>query len=261
MSVAVILGSAWGEPVVGDRRLHPEPVETRFGTAVLHRLDQAGREAWVLFRHGVPHRYLPNQIPYLAHAAALAAVGCEALLVTSSVGILDGALPLDAPILMDDLIMIENRLPDGSACTVFSEAGGDQGHLVLDEGPFSVALSAQVSDVALALGFPSPPRAIFAYAMGPRNKTAAENAAWHRLGAQINSMTVGPEVVLANELEIPVAGVAVGHKYSAPGMDERVDAESIGESLDRGRALITDLACAFLERAEPVPFRNHIYRY
>jgi len=261
MSVAVILGSAWGEPVVGEKPLQPESMETRFGTTVLHRYDQAGKDAWVLFRHGVPHQYLPNQIPYRAHAAALKAVGCEALLVTSSVGILDTALPLDAPILMGDLLMLENRLPDGSACTVFNDTGGDQGHLVFDEGPFSAALSAQVSDMAVTLGFPPPPGAVFAYAMGPRNKTTAENAAWQRLGAQINSMTVGPEVVLANELEIPVAGVAVGHKYSVPGMHGPVDMSSIAESLDRGRALIADLACAFLKGAEPVPFRNHIYRY
>ena len=261
MSVAVILGSAWGEPALGGHTLRMEPISTRFGPVPLYRYAREGGEAWVLFRHGVPHQYLPNQIPYRAHATALKAVDCEALLVTSSVGVLDRHLPLDSLILMRDLLMLDNRLPDGSACTMFSEKSGDQGHLVLDEGLFSGALSAQVSAMAETLDFPPLPEAVFAYTMGPRNKTSAENKAWTRLGAQINSMTVGPEVVLANELEIPVAGVGVGHKYSVPGVRDRVDAGSIGESLEQGRALISDLAEAFLEQAEPVGFQNRIYRY
>ncbi len=254
---AVILGSAWGEGRLGGRLLAPVTVETPFGSVTLHRY---AADAWVLFRHGVPHRWLPHRIPYRAHAAALAAVGCGALLVTSSVGVLDPALPLDRPILVDDLLMLDNRLPDGTAATIFVEPfcrPGEGGHLVLDEGLFSRALAEQVEALA---GGPLP-RAVFGYAQGPRNKTAAENAAFRLLGAQVNSMTLAPEVVLAAELEIPVAAVVVGHKYSGTGPRTRVARDEINAALGEGRAALDGLARAFLERARPVAPGNRIYRY
>ena len=74
MSVTVILGSARETPVLGNRELRAETISTRFGPVPLYRYPCDGGEAWVLFRHGVPHRYLPNQIPYQAHAAALKSV-------------------------------------------------------------------------------------------------------------------------------------------------------------------------------------------
>ena len=34
------------------------------------------------------------------------------------------------------------------------------------------------------------------------------------MGADVNSMTLAPEVILASELLIPCSGLVVGHKYS-----------------------------------------------
>lgn len=262
MSNAVILGSAFDSPTLAGAPLEPVELESNDGPYTLYRWSgPAGREGWVSYRHGVPHRLLPNQIPYRAQAAALEAVGCQALLVTSSVGVLDRSLPLDAPLLVDDLIMPGNRLPDGSACTLFDQRRAEQGHLVLDEGLLSRALSAQVADRLKRAGFSSVPRVIFAYTQGPRTKTAAENVFWSRLGAQVDSMTVGPEVVLANELQIPTAALVVGHKYSIAGVHERLDRESTNRALATGAELIGDAARDFLASAEPVPFGNRVYRY
>ena len=257
MSNAVILGSAFVEPVLGGRELERVEVETRLGRALLHRFG----DTFVLFRHGVPHRYLPNQIPYRANALALEAVGCTALFVTSSVGVLDHSLPIDAPIPVGDILMPDNRLGDGSACTVFPDPAPGQWHLVLDEGLISGELTAQVEAFCDELQRPASARAVFAYTPGPRNKTAAENVFWSRAGAQINSMTVGPEVVLANELGIPCVAVGVGHKYSGPGEHDRLEGGAMAESLDVGRQVIEQLAVEFAERARPVAFGNRFYRY
>jgi 5'-methylthioadenosine phosphorylase len=261
MTVGVILGSAFVEPEIGGRALEPVEVRTRLGRALLHRYPREDGDAYVVFRHGVPHGLLPNQVPYRANALALREVGCEALLVTSSVGVLDRSLPLDAPIPLADILMPENRLPDGSACTVFPEPVADQWHLVLDEGLISDALTTQVERLCLAQGLVPSPRAVFAYTPGPRNKTAAENVLWSRLGAQIDSMTVGPEVGLANELGMPCAAVGVGHKYSGPGEHDRLDREAMAESLEVGRRALEMLVEAFLERGVAVPFGNRFYRY
>lgn len=258
MSVAVILGSAFGQPRLGGRDLQPIGVDTPFGKVALYRW---GDTSWVLFRHGLPHRYLPNQIPWRAQAAALHEVGVEALLITSSAGVLDRSLPLDQPIFVGDLLMPDNRLPDGTACTMFTEPRKAQHHLVLDQGLISEELTAQVEDFALERRWQPGRRAVFAYATGPRTKTEAENLYWARVGAQVNSMTVGPELVLANELGISCAAVVVGHKYSGPGPQHRIEEWQIRDSLEIGQDVISTLAVDFLDKAEPVFFRNRIWGF
>lgn len=260
MSVAAILGSAFSESVPRELNFEPENVETDWGTQTLYRLPDAKRPAYVLFRHGLPHCLLPNQINYRAQAAALKEVGCGALLVTSSVGVLDGDVPLYQPLVVDDLLMLDNRLPDGTACTMFTEPSGAHGHLVFDEGPFAAKVTEQVRSLADEAQAPVADEVIFAYVQGPRSKTAAENRAWPRLGAQVNSMTLAPEVVLANELEIPCAGLVVGHKYSIPDRDPPPQ-EALSSTLDRSRDEQERIITAFLQEAEAVDFPNTVYRF
>jgi purine nucleoside phosphorylase len=72
-------------------------------------------------------------------------------------------------------------------------------------------------------------------------------------------MSLGPEVVLANELEIPTLALVVGHKYSVPGNRDVLDHHTISESLDRARHATEKLITTFLESARPVPFKNHLH--
>ncbi len=260
MSVAVILGSAFSDSLPGALDLVLEEIETAWGTQTLHRLQEVERPAYVLFRHDLPHRLLPNQINYRAQAAALRRVDCGALLVTSSVGVLDAEVPLYRPLLVDDLLMLDNRLPDGTACTMFTEPSEEHGHLVFDEGPFASAVTEQVRNLAGQVRASVADEVTFAYVQGPRSKTAAENRAWPRLGAQVNSMTLAPEVILANELEIPCAGLVVGHKYSMPDRDPPAQ-EALSSTLDRVREEQERIVTAFLREAQPVDFPNTIYRF
>lgn len=257
-AVAVILGSAFAGAGPRGLDLEPQDVSTPFGEVRLFAVRRARRLAYVLFRHGRPHRFLPHQIPYRAHARALREAGCAALLVTSSVGVLDPSLPLFRPLLVSDLLMPDNRLPDGSACTMFPEPESDQGHLVLDEGLFSSDLGRQVRDLAAGAGTPVAAEAVFAYVGGPRTKTLSENRFWARAGAQVNSMSLGPEVVLANELGIPTAGLVFGHKYSVPEVEAPDD---LPGSLAASREAMERIVVAFVERGAPAPFRNRIHRF
>lgn len=261
MPVAVILGSAFAEGGFAEDA-EPVDVQTRFGRQRLYRVDSAERRAYLLFRHGVPHRLLPNQIDYRAQAAALAEVGCGALLVTSSVGVLDADLPLFVPLLLGDLLTMDNRLPGGSACTMFTEPSAGHGHLVLSEGLFSEALTAQVAALAeKADAAPAAEGVVFGYVGGPRGKTAAENRMWQALGAQVNSMTVAPEVILANELEIPCAALVVGHKYSVPGVENPEDEGAVADTLEGSREAMRRAVKAFVEEGAAVPFGNHLFRF
>ena len=259
-ALGIILGSAFDQ-MPAWLSLEPREFLTPFGETTLYQLPDTDRPAFVLFRHGVPHTYLPHQIPYRANAWALHEVGCGALVVTSSVGILTRNLPLFQPLLVTDLIMLENRLPDGSTCTMFTEPSPDHAHLIITDGLFSKALSEQIAGLATDCEWPVAGEVVFGYVGGPRNKTPAENRIWPKIGAQANSMSLGPEVILANELAIPTAGLVVGHKYSIPGLESGNDNVSLDESFQRSRKAFAKLVLAFLENGRPVSFGNVLYRY
>jgi len=264
-SVAVILGSAFQDSLPATLNLIPKTLETPWGSQELFELPaektESGEAAYLLFRHGVPHRLLPNQINYRAQAMALKQTGCGALLVTSSVGVMDPELPLFQPMLLSDLLMPENRLPDGSACTMFTEPSPDQGHLVLNEGLFSQELNAQLRELGGASVCQAEREIVFAYVGGPRTKTKAENRFLPKLGAQVNSMTLAPEVVLANELEIPCAGLVIGHKYSVPDIKNPGSGQELSQTLESTKTATEELIVRFLKRGQAVTFGNQIFRF
>jgi purine nucleoside phosphorylase len=143
---------------------------------------------------------------------------------------------------------------------MFEAPSPEHGHLVLSEGLVSKALTEQVRELAGTLGVEIAGDVVFGYAGGPRSKTRAENRMWSRLGAEVNSMTLAPEMILANELQIPAAGLVTGHKYSLPSRDAP-DRRGVDASLLDARTAQKNLVAAFLQRGEPVPFGNHLYRY
>lgn len=260
-SVAIILGSAFEGSFASQLGLTPEEVNTEFGKITLYQSAlRKDRPAYVVFRHGMPHTLLPNQINYRGQAAALKKVNCRALLINSSVGVMDPDLPIYKPMLVSDLLMPENRLPDGSTCTMFPEPVPGQGHLLIKEGLFSGELNRWIIQEGKEAVYEGDKGVVFVYAGGPRGKTPAENRMWARLGGQVNSMTLAPEVVLANELEIPVAALVTGHKYSVPGIQNPIQ-EEVADTLVNAREATEWILRLFLEKAEPVPFGNQIYRF
>lgn len=308
-SVAVILGSAFSANPPRELSLHPLKIATPWGdVTIFEALDvRSDLRTYLVFRHGLPHRTLPHLVNYKAYAFALKTLECKALLITSSVGVLDRETPLDHPLLVSDLLMPDQRLPSGEVCTMFDGRSeghslestwtkniGDAlkpGHLVLKEGLCSSLVSRQVAQLIREVS-PLPdssaplkiPEVVFAYVPGPRTKTPAENRYWSQLGAQVNSMSLGPELVLANELEIPCAALVIGHKRSGMGSNESLlpqfqrcerekretknsrasslsDQREMAETLKRSHDLLESIIVRFLSMAEPVEYQNYLYRF
>ena len=260
-SIGIIVGSAFKLDMLRGLSVEPQQFATPFGQWILYRVELRERQAFISFRHGYPHYFLPNHIPYRAQTWAFNAVNCQALLVTSSVGVLDPSLPLFEPLLVGDILTLDNRLPDGTACTMFTEPSPEHAHLVIKEGLFSKALTQQLNAI-LSQEHPSiETDIIFGYVGGPRTKTKAENRLWKRLGAQVNSMTLAPEVILANEMEIPCCAAVVGHKYSVPTIEEPKDEQTVSESFEKSRSSLGRIVRGFISQIKPTPFNNHLYRY
>ena len=288
-SVAVILGSAFSQSPPQGLKLEPVTLDTPWGAVTLYRtvgLRRSG-QAYVIFRHSLPHQVLPHLVNFRAYAAALKQVRCSALLVTSSVGVLDQMIPLDQPMFVTDLLMPDNRLPTGELCTMFTESSTldlwpsilrqalRPGHLVLKQGLFSSALYTQLSGMLADVGINHIPNVTFAYAPGPRTKTPVENQYWRHLGAHVNSMSVGPEVILANELEIPTVALVIGHKRSRGTMSDhtletntplnvsssQLDKSEMTATLERSHHQLEAIVIRFLQNIVPVKFQNYIYRF
>ncbi|MAD60754.1 MAG: 5'-methylthioadenosine phosphorylase [Myxococcales bacterium] len=296
-SVAVTLGSAFSKKAPKGLELEPICIATPWGKAKLYKVANSvnPHPGYIIFRHGLPHETLPHLVNYRAYAAALKELNCAALLVTSSVGVLDEITPLNQAMLVSDLLMPDNRLPNGDLCTMFDRLKHDlplsetlqfalkPGHLVLKSGLFSARLNEQVSQILKVRNIPLIHELTFAYAPGPRTKTKAENHYWRTLGAQVNSMSLGPEVILANELEIPCSALVVGHKRSlankssslietqtTPQSSTQLSLETskvqdeviaMSQSLSQSHSEFESLIVNFIQTASPVTFENYIYRF
>jgi purine nucleoside phosphorylase len=246
--VAAIVGSSFNNANEWD--FEELSIATPYGSQKVYKKESQTNIGYLLYRHGLPHQLLPNQINYPEQIWALRELGCKALLSTSSVGVLTEAVPLFKPLLLDDLLMLDNRLPKKTA---------NQGHLVLREGLFSKSLNQQILDLSAGLIAKNAKHLVFGYFGGPRTKTSAENRMFQILGAQVNSMTLAPEIILANEFEIPCSGLVVGHKYSLQTPNGNKKKFDVAESLESAKAAFAKIILAFLQNAQPVKFGNEIF--
>ena len=213
IDVGVITGSG-----LYDLPGEPEtlPVETRFGTVEVAVME-VGKARWrigSISRHGAGHRNLPHTVAHRANLKALEELGARAVLATTAVGVVDGAVPLGEPLIFDDLYFPENRMPDGGPCTFFTEPGDpDRGHLIQAE-PFAPRLRNKLTLAAKDLDVGFTAGGVYGHVNGPRFNTLAEIRPLRAVGVAAVSQTCGPETVLAGELELPYALVGFPVNYT-----------------------------------------------
>src|SRR5919202_100488 len=215
VDIGIITGSGIYElPLVEQES---RVVESRFGEAEVAVLRIGPWTVGSISRHGRGHHHLPHTIPYRANLVALKQLGARAVLATTSVGAVDPGIPLERPILFDDLFFPENRLPNGEPCTVFTEPGkAERGHLIRSE-PFSPGLRRKMKLAARDLGIDVVVGGVYAHTNGPRFETRAEIKVLRAAGVAAVSQTCGPEAVLAGELGLPYGLVGFPVNYATGG--------------------------------------------
>jgi 5'-methylthioadenosine phosphorylase len=210
IDIGIITGSGIYR-LTGDPESHH--VETRFGEAEVAVTGVGPWNVGVISRHGTSHHHLPHTVPHQANLTALKQLGARAVLATTAVGVVDPGIPLGRPILFDDLFFPENLLPNGTACTIFTEPGDPRrAHLIRDE-PFAPRLRRKMELAADNLGLEATAGGVYAHTNGPRFETRSEIRWLNSVGVAAVSQTCGPEVVLAGELELPygLAGFPVNY--------------------------------------------------
>lgn len=181
-----------------------ESIETPYGpiSVTLRRL-RGGGEVVFAARHGAEHSVPPHRLPARALIWALKDLGVTGILATSAVGSLTAAIPPGTLALLGDFIDMTKSRP-----TTFYDGPGVV-HVDVSQ-IYCTALQRHLRGSAERLAIPLwPDELVYVCTEGPRFETPAEIRAYHMLGGHLVGMTQVPEAVLARELGICYATLAL----------------------------------------------------
>lgn len=181
----------------------------------------AGHDVAFIARHGREHRYAAHRVPYRANLWALHSIGVRSVLAPCSVGSLRPDIHPGQLVVIDQLVDRTWGRPD-----TFHDLGGpniEPGsretvvHQTFAE-PFNSALRRSLLAAGHRTGADMVDGGTMVVINGPRFSTRAESAWFRAMGWDVVNMTGYPEAVLAAELGVKYASVALVTDYDA-GLD------------------------------------------
>ena len=208
---AVIGGSGFTQ-ASGLRAVRREVVRTPYGepSGALTFGTIGGHAVLFLARHGYGHSIPPHQINYRANIWALHAQGAKHVVAIAAVGGIRDDIGPGALVIPDQIIDYTH----GRASTFFTLA--DRGVQHIDfTFPYSPVLRARCLQAARQAGEPVVDGGVYAATQGPRLETAAEINRLERDGADLVGMTGMPEAVLAREIGLAYATIALVVNHAA----------------------------------------------
>jgi len=147
-------------------------------------------------RHGLSHEHSPHTVPYRANMWALRALGVRRVFGPCAVGSLTVELGPGAVVVPDQLV----DRTRGRMDTYFDSGGRHVGFA----DPYCPTLRAAAADLPGVID-----GATMVVIQGPRFSTRAESEWFARQGFTLVNMTGYPEAVLARELEMCYAAIAL----------------------------------------------------
>ncbi|AHC24095.1 MULTISPECIES: S-methyl-5'-thioadenosine phosphorylase [Mycobacteriaceae] len=158
--------------------------------------EVAGHEVAFLPRHGLKHEFSPHTVPYQANMWALRAFGVRRIFAPCAVGSLTPELGPGAMVVPDQLVDRTN----GRGDTYFDSGGIHVGFA----DPYCPTLRAVAADLPNVVD-----GGTMVVVQGPRFSTRAESRWYAGQGFTLINMTGYPEAVLARELEMCYASIAL----------------------------------------------------
>jgi 5'-methylthioadenosine phosphorylase len=195
-------------------------------------------EVVFMARHGYGHTIPPHQVNYRANLWALKEQGVTDIVSVVSVGGIRADLGPGRIAVPDQII----DYTWGRKSTFF-ENEEPVTHIDFTN-PYSEPVRARILTAAAAIKQPVADGGVYATTQGPRLETAAEINRLERDGADMVGMTGMPEAVLARELGLQYASIAVVVNHAAGRVDssqgihmEKIDAV-LRETMARVRLII-----------------------
>jgi 5'-methylthioadenosine phosphorylase len=243
MTLAIIGGSGLTQLASLDVT-HRKAVRTPYGepSGALTFGRLRGREVIFLARHGYGHTIPPHEVNYRANLWALREGGASEVVSVASVGGIRADIGPGA-------LVVPHQIIDytwGRRATYFE--GGDVPVTHVDfTQPYAEPVRRKILAAAQACGEKVLDGAVYATTQGPRLETAAEIDRLERDGAEIVGMTGMPEAVLARELDLAYAAIAVvvnhaaGRGESAGGIRLEGIEQMLHQTIARARRVIEAL--------------------
>ena len=231
-----------------ERRVVRTPWGEPSGALALGRL--AGCPVVFLPRHGFGHTIAPHEVNYRANIWALREVGVQQVISVASVGGIRADCVPGSLVLPDQII----DYTWGRGSTFFEGVDNPVTHVDFTE-PYSMSLRAQVRAAAHRCGEPIIEQATYGATQGPRLETAAEITRMERDGCDLVGMTGMPETVLARELTLDYATLAVvanpaaGRGSSATVIRRDAIEQVLAQAMQRAHRIISALAAEFSRSA------------
>jgi len=170
----------------------------------------------ILSRHGWNHTIPPSQVNSRANIFALKQAGCTHIISTTACGSLREEIHRGDLVIPDQFIDFTHH----RANTYFKEfEPGKMKHTSMPD-PFDDNLRNLIISSARDIGLKIHQKGTVITIEGPRFSTRAESRMFRMWGADIINMSVAPEVILANELGIPYASIAMSTDYDSWKKDE-----------------------------------------
>ena len=197
-----------------------------------------GRRVAFLPRHGVGHTLPPHKVPYLANMWALQHVGVQAVFAPCASGSLQPDIHPEEFVVLDQVV----DRTWGRDTTYFD--GPEVNHVSFAD-PYDPALRATAVAACKAEGVTVHETGTVVVINGPRFSTRAESRSYTDQGWHVVNMTQMPEAVLAAELKIPYAAIALITDYDVglSGLEgiAPVTMDEVFATLERNAARVRDV--------------------
>ena len=193
-------------------------VDTPYGTPSSPLLSGLlnGTEIVILSRHGWHHTIPPSKVNNRANIFALREAGCTHIITTTACGSLREEIGRGDLMIPDQFIDFTRHRD----VTFFDEfQPGKMNHTPMAD-PFDKKLRDIIISSARKIGLIIHEAGTVVTIEGPRFSTRAESRMFRAWGADVINMSVAPEAVLANELRIPYAAIAMSTDYDCWKEDE-----------------------------------------
>jgi len=215
--IAIIGGTGLENPHILQ---HPEIVniETPYGNpSSSFRIGKiAGVDVAILSRHGREHTIPPTQVNNRANLWAIKKLGCTHIIATTACGSLREEINRGDIVVLDQFIDF-TRFREITFFDKFTP--GKLNHTPMAD-PFNSDLRELIFEKASELNLKYHRVGTVITIEGPRFSTRAESNMFRMWGADVINMSTAPECILANELEIPYAAIALSTDYDCWKTDE-----------------------------------------
>lgn len=241
--LTAIIGGTGLTQYAGLQIEREEQVETPLGktSAPLIYGSIQGQSVVFLARHGHPHNIPPHKVNYRANMLALKMAGVTRIVAVNAVGGISQQMDAQAICIPDQIIDYTHGRED----TYFDGIYQPLDHVDFSY-PYDAALSQALLSAANNADIAVEFTGVYGATQGPRLESAAEILRLKRDGCDIVGMTGMPEAVLARELAIPYACLALVVNKAAGMSDTLITMNDIRAALQHGIGDIQSIIEHFL---------------